>query len=138
MMMEIGIAAALALGPVASQAAQLPPAQVEFRECVKHRESRGNYKASRAEAGSSAQGAYQFLDSKWRRGLSYMVAQRLREHGYTPAKNVRERLLRTPIKRWEPIYQDIGFAAALNARGPWSGWRHWYYPGSRCNGLVAR
>jgi hypothetical protein len=39
------------------------------------------------------------------------------------------------IDTWEPIYQDVGFVAALNAKYKWSGWTHWAV-NSKCNLLV--
>ena len=142
--MAIAAAAALlALAPVPSaspmtHAAEIPASQQAFASCVAHRESHGNYKAARPEAGSSAQGRWQFLDKQWRHGLSFMVAARLRDFGMSAkaADKVRRDLQAKPIKRWAPEYQDIAFIAALNARGAWSGWRHWYLAGSKCNALV--
>ena len=142
--MAIAAAAALlALAPVPSaspmtHAAEIPASQQAFAACVSHRESHGNYRASRNEAGSSAAGRWQFLDKQWRHGLSFMVAERLREFGMSAkaADKVRRELQAKPISQWAPKYQDAAFLAALNARGPWSGWRHWYLAGSKCNALV--
>jgi len=139
-MAAAAVAALLALTPVssASHAAEIPAGQQAFAACVSARESHGNYKASRSEAGSSAAGRWQFLDKQWRRGLSYMVAERLRSFGMSAheAAVIRRHLAATRIDRWAPEYQDAAFLAALNARGPWSGWRHWYLAGSKCNALV--
>ena len=126
---ELGGKAARA-GVVASM---LSPEQERFRECVVHRESRGNPRASNPN--SSAQGKYQFLDKQWRKGLAHMVTVALREKG-VPVRGLKGDLRATPIKNWGPVLQDIAFAEVLNARGEWSGWRHWYLPGSKCNGLV--
>ena len=134
------LAAALLAAPAsndpAASAAVIPASQQAFAECVSHRESRDNYKARGSD--SSSAGRWQFLDRPWRNGLSYMVAARLREFGMTsPAsKAVRIHLQATHIAAWEPAYQDAAFVAVLNARGPWSGWKHWYLSGSRCNALV--
>ena len=142
-MAAAAIAALMALTPVSSAspmttAAQIPASQQAFAACVSHRESHGNYKAKRDEAGSSAAGRWQFLDKQWRRGLSFMVAERLRSFGMSAheAAVIRRHLAATRIDRWAPEYQDAAFLAALNARGPWSGWRHWYLAGSKCNALV--
>jgi hypothetical protein len=142
-MAAAAIAALMALTPVQSAspmitAAQIPASQQAFASCVSARESHGNYKAKRSEAGSSAAGRWQFLDKQWRRGLSYMVAERLRSFGMSTheAAVIRRHLAATRIDRWAPEYQDAAFLAALNARGPWSGWRHWYLAGSKCNALV--
>jgi hypothetical protein len=106
-------------------AARIPSEQTAFAKCISHYESRGDYKATSPH--SSASGKWQFLDKQWRRGLSFMVANRLVDYGM-PAwqrKPLIKRLQSKPIESWSPIHQDIGFVAALNAREPWSGWRHW-------------
>ena len=113
----------------------LPPQQERFRKCVAHRESRNNPRAQNKR--SSAQGTYQFLDSQWRRGLAHMVTAALRDRGVN-VKGLKRELRSTPIKRWDPLLQDVAFAEVLNARGKWSGWKHWYLAGSTCNALVVR
>jgi hypothetical protein len=135
------LAAALIVSPATSpaeHAATIPTAQRAFAACVSHRESHGNYAAKRSEAGSSAAGKWQFLDKQWRRGLSYMVAERLRAFGMSAhdAAVIRRHLAATRIDTWAPAYQDAAFVAVLNARGPWTGWRHWFLAGSKCNRLV--
>lgn len=134
------LAAALLASPVATDpaasAAVIPASQRAFADCVSNRESHGNYEARGSD--STSAGRWQFLDRQWRNGLSYMVAARLRDHGMSgPAsKKVRIHLQATHIAAWEPAYQDAAFVAVLNARGPWSGWRHWFLAGSRCNSLA--
>ena len=113
----------------------LPPQQERFRECVAHRESRGNLRAQNRN--SSAQGKYQFLDNQWRNGLAYMVTAALKDRG-VGVKGLKRELRSTPIKNWGPLLQDVAFAEVLNARGKWSGWKHWYLAGSKCNALVRR
>jgi hypothetical protein len=138
-MAEAVLAAAIALTPMsAAQAAHIPPHQQAFAACVSERESHGNYRARGDE--SSARGRWQFLDRQWRNGLAYMVAARLQHFGMSraAAKHVRIHLQSISIDRWDAVYQDIAFVSALNARGPWSGWRHWYQPGSRCNALAGK
>lgn len=138
-MAEVALMAALLASPVtdpAASAAAIPASQRAFADCVSHRESRDNYEARGSD--SSSAGRWQFLDRPWRNGLSYMVAARLREFGMsgTDSKAVRIHLQATHIAAWEPAYQDAAFVAVLNARGPWSGWRHWFLAGSRCNSLA--
>ena len=138
-MVVVALAAALLAGPAVSpavQAASIPVSQRAFAECVSQRESRGVYSARGTD--STSAGKYQFLDKQWRHGLSYMVAARLRDFGLSaPAsKRVRVHLQATHINKWEHMYQDAAFVAVLNARGPWSGWEHWYLAGSRCNALA--
>ena len=130
---------ALLASPVtdpAASAAAIPASQQAFAQCVSDRESHGNYSARGSD--SSSAGRWQFLDRPWRHGLSYMVAARLRDFGMSgPAsKKVRIHLQATHISAWEPAYQDAAFVADLNARGPWTGWKHWYLAGSRCNALA--
>jgi hypothetical protein len=121
-------------------AAVIPASQVAFAACVSHRESRDSYRSRRAEADSTAAGRWQFLDRQWRvnGGLAWMVSARLRAFGMpaAEARSVRRKLQATPIYAWSPQMQDVAFVSALNGRGPWTGWRHWYLSGSRCNVLV--
>lgn len=135
---EAVLAAALTFTPMSAvhSAAHIPASQQAFASCVSNRESHGNYRARGDE--SSARGRWQFLDLQWRRGLSYMVAERLRDHGMArqESKRVRIHLQSISIDRWEPAFQDAAFISVLNARGPWSGWKHWYLSGSRCNALA--
>lgn len=136
MVIEALLVAAMMRAEIVTKAAELPSVQQEqFRECVARRESNHNPRARNPR--SSAAGTYQFLDSKWRRGLAHMTVQRLKQHGY-PTSGLRDQLRKKPINQWPERYQHVAFAAVLNAEGPWSGWRHWHLPGSPCNRLVAR
>lgn len=130
------MAGALVLAP-SSQAADAPTSQEAFTQCVAMRESHGNPKAIGDQ--SSARGKYQFLRA-WNHGLPFMVRDRLMHFGmkFTEADALRKHLQHTPINKWSEQLQDVAFLAVLNARGPWSGWRHWYIAGSKCNGLVKR
>lgn len=118
-------------------AAAVPTSQKAYAKCVSHHESRNNYKAIGDR--SSARGRWQFLDKQWRHGLSFMVANRLVEFGMpkSKVKPLVKHLQSRSIDTWEPIYQDIGFVAALNAKHSWSGWRHWKV-NSECNKLVPK
>lgn len=111
--------------------AKLTGSQEKYRRCVAKRESNFNPKAQNPR--SSAQGTYQFLDSQWRRGLAHDVTVAIRDEGVkTPG--LKAHLRSKPIKKWDPILQDVAFTVVLNADGKrWSGARHWYYPGSPCN-----
>ena len=122
--------------PAVEAASVIPGTQQSFAYCVSHRESRGN-PAAKSRVSSSA-GKWQFLQSTWGQSLPWMIAERLRDFGMRPAqaRQIRITLQRTPIHKWDEAYQDIGFIAVLNARGPWSGWRHWHLAGSKCNRLV--
>lgn len=136
--------AATILGPVNLEpakriytAGQLPADQQPFARCVAARESGGRPDARNPN--STAQGKYQWLDRSWRHGLAHMTAWRLRDHGmrHRDALRLRQWLRDHPIAEWPEPLQDVAFAASLNARGKWSGWRHWYLAGSKCNRLAA-
>jgi hypothetical protein len=132
------LAAALTLSPmtIAHNAAVVPKDQAAFAHCVAQRESHGNYRARGDH--SSARGKYQFLDASWRRGLAYMTEKRLKSFGMktTDAKRIRLELQSKSIDRWTPVFQDVAFLAALNARGKWSGAHHWFSHNSPCNRLA--
>ena len=66
-----------------------------------------------------------------------MVANRLVDYGMPKSKTKKlvKHLQSKSIDQWEPIYQDVGFVAALNAKYHWSGWTHWAV-NSKCNELV--
>jgi hypothetical protein len=136
-------AAAVAAGPgtvtieqVQRVASHIPTQWRPFAECVSARESNHNHRSVNRSSGAA--GRWQFLPA-WRHGLPYMVTARLVAAGYPKSerKALRIRLQKTPIQKWEPIYQDVGFVAALLAPNG-QGWRHWSLPGSRCQGLVPR
>lgn len=124
-------------GHIEEAASRIPDAQQQrFADCVSHRESRNDPTAQSTI--SSSAGKWQFLQSTWGDSLPWMIAARLRHFGMSAvaAKRVRVTLQRTPIHKWDERIQDIGFVAVLNARGPWTGWRHWELTGSPCNTLV--
>ena len=136
--------AAVLIGPVTAgsvvtahatdAASQIPKRWQKFAACVSHRESHGNYRAKNRS--SSASGRWQFLDRQWRRGLSYMVRDRLIEHG-TPkahANSIQRKLAKTPIQKWAPWAQDAGFVAVITS-DEGNGWRHWAN-GGRCDRLA--
>ena len=138
--------AAVLIGPVTAgsvvtahatvAASQIPKRWQKFAACVSHRESHGNYRAKNRS--SSASGRWQFLDRQWRRGLSYMVRDRLIEHG-TPkahANSIQRKLAKTPIQKWAPWAQDAGFVAVITSDDG-MGWRHWSN-GGRCDRLAVR
>lgn len=112
------------------QAADIPAAWEPYAACVSDRESGGSYTVKNPK--SSAQGRWQFLDQSWRRGLGYMVADRLKDHGMPKpaARQIREYLHDTPIAQWPGPYQDVGFVAVVLSGGK----NHWNGPG--CNGLA--
>tara|TARA_A100001388_G_scaffold128927_2_gene95450 strand:+ start:3474 stop:3905 length:432 start_codon:yes stop_codon:yes gene_type:complete len=94
------------------------------RKCIMKRESRFDYRA--ANKSSSARGAYQFLDSKWRVSLTHML---MPEH--KDRKKEVKALRKKPIHKWSRYWQDAAFYVAWqNGKGA----KHWYYPGSNCIG----
>jgi hypothetical protein len=99
----------------------------EFRLCVIHRESRGNYRA--ANKTSSARGAYQFLDRSWRDSLVWMLLPEHRKQGL--AKEVKA-LRAKPIHTWNRYWQDAAFWTVINAKP--GNWRHWQ--GGSCDRLA--
>ena len=107
------------------RAATIPAGIRSWALCVSERESGGSYTARNPR--STAQGRWQFLDSQWRRGLSYMVADRLRDHGVPRpvARAIRVELARTPIAKWPGPYQDAGFVEVVERGGA----SHWNGPG---------
>lgn len=98
------------------------PRWEDERKCIMRRESRFNYEA--ANRSSSARGAYQFLDSQWRRSLTYML---MSEHA-DRKKEVRS-LRDKPIHKWSRYWQDAAFFTAWRHG---EGKHHWHYPGSDC------
>jgi len=91
------------------------------RKCIMWRESRHNYKA--ANKTSSARGAYQFLDKKWRDGLVWMM---LDEGGN---KKEMKALRKKPIHKWNRYYQDRAFFTAWRHG---EGKDHWSLQGKEC------
>lgn len=105
--------------------------QEGFRKCVMQRESRHNYRA--ANRVSSARGAYQFLDSKWRDGLVYMMLKESKKSDDLLNSQLKE-LFDIPIHKWNRYFQDRAFFTAMNFKGKWSGKDHWNatVPGTGC------
>lgn len=93
-----------------------------IRRCIVHRESRGNYRAVNRR--SSARGAYQFLDSQWRKSLVWML---IPEHK-DKVKEVRK-LRDKPIHHWSRYWQDAAFWVAWQ-RG--KGRSHWSLQQKEC------
>ena len=100
------------------------PKWEDERKCIMKRESHFNYRA--ANRTSSARGAYQFLDSQWRRSLTYML---MPEHA--DRKKEIKALRDKPIHKWNRYWQDAAFFTVWRHG---EGKHHWYYPGSNCIG----
>jgi hypothetical protein len=117
---------------VVREAATFPRSIVWFARCVLERESGGTL--DRRQSGvaarnpsSSASGRWQFLDTSWRRGLSFMVRDRLIRFGMpkAQAREVRLYLGARHISRWHGYWQDIGFLEVVERGGR----HHWNGPG---------
>ena len=100
------------------------PEWEDWRKCVVWRESRDNPKA--ANRRSSARGLYQFLDSQWRRSLTYMIMPEHRDQ-----RDKVKALRRKPIHKWPRYWQDAAFWTVLNDG---KGAKHWNY-GSSCTAV---
>lgn len=118
---------------VIQQAATVPAKWRGFAACVLSRESGGSLDRIQSGVGarnpsSSASGRWQFLDSSWRRGLSFMVRDRLIQFGMprAQAKQVRLYLGSRPISQWHGYWQDIGFNEVIERGGAfhWNGGSH--------------
>ena len=96
----------------------------QVRKCIQHGESRFNYRARSTV--STASGAYQFLDSKWRVSLTHMMIQESRLTSDGLINDIKA--LRTkPIQTWNRYFQDRAFYTAWdNGRGAdhWNQTRH--------------
>lgn len=127
---EALLASALYASAIDSAAVSPMP---KFSHCVAERESHHNPKARNPV--SSAQGKYQFLDRSWRKGLAFMIRDRLIQFGMPKkqAAKIRVTLVRKEIAKWPEVLQDIGHAEVLE-RG---GWFHWRY-NDRCDRLVRK
>ena len=118
-------------------AASVPKKWIGFSKCVLDRESGGTLTRKNSGEGaknprSSASGRWQFLDTHWRHGGSFMVRDRLIDHGMPKdaAQKLRKHLGKTPIHKWDGWFQDTLFNEVI-ARG---GWAHWS-GGGGCNSL---
>jgi hypothetical protein len=117
---------------VIQQAATVPPKWRGFASCVIARESGGTLDRIQSGVGarnpnSSASGRFQFLDNSWRRGLSFMVRDRLVQFGMpkAEAREVRIYLGSRPIYEWHGYWQQIGFNEVIERGGSY----HWNGPG---------
>lgn len=104
------------------------PKWKDIRHCIMDRESSFSYWA--ANPTSSARGAYQFLDSKWRQGLIWMMLDESKKTGdglQTEIKKLRKK----PIDKWSRYFQDRAFYTALRHG---KGLFHWKatVPGTHC------
>ena len=88
-----------------------------IRKCIMDRESNYNYKARNRS--SSAMGAYQFLDSKWRVSLTHMMLDEARTMSERQA--IKE-LRKYPIAKWSRYWQDRAFYTAFRHG---EGRHHW-------------
>lgn len=98
--------------------------QERWRKCIAKRESNGRYWAINPTG--SYRGAYQ-VSRALAVGMGWMIQQQLVAEG-TPkpvASAIGTQLRALPINRWSRYWQDMGFYVTLNAKGMWSGKKHW-------------
>lgn len=98
----------------------------KVRECIMQRESRHDYGARNAT--STAMGAYQFLDSRWRDSLVWMMLKESNETNDGLRDDVK-RLRDVNISKWNRYWQDRAFYTAWRFG---EGKAHWYHSGIRC------
>jgi hypothetical protein len=125
-----------AFGEQIGSAARVPKKWRPFARCVLDRESGANLENLNSGEGaknprSSASGRFQFLNSQWQHGGSFMVKDRLVTFGVpkSHASKVRKKLGRTPIHKWDGHFQQALFNEVVR-RGGWFHWRN----GDRCDG----
>lgn len=132
-MIEGIVLAAVLAAPVKPPVLPVDHATARFMSCVSHRESRG--KATAVSHTGKHRGKYQVTPDMGR-GMSWHVLPWLRSWHPQPERYARW-LRVTPVNKWPARVQDAAFVLTLHHDGKrWSGWRHWYLSGSRCNGLV--
>jgi hypothetical protein len=114
------------------KAAKVPKKWRPFAACVLKRESGGTLDKIQSGVGarnpnSSASGRWQFLNTYWQHGGSFMVRDRLIDYGMPKkeARLVRQYLGDTRINRWHGYYQDILFNEVISRGGK----HHWNGPG---------
>lgn len=98
----------------------------EVRKCIMWRESRYVYTVRNKY--SSAQGAYQFLDSKWRDSLVWMMLEESNNTNDFLRSDIRA-LRNKPIAKWSRYFQDRAFYTAWQHG---KGKAHWYHDGINC------
>ena len=115
------------------KAATVPRSIRGWASCVLDRESGGDLERTQSGAGarnpvSSASGRWQFLDTSWRRGLSFMVRDRLVQFGMpkAQAREARIWLGNHHISDWPGVLQDVGFNEVVERGGRfhWNGGSH--------------
>lgn len=104
--------------------------QERFRRCVAAREGSFTYMV-RGGSNRHYHGTYQFNDTDWRRGLSYMMQAESKATGDGLAQEAAA-LRKVPIHKWNRYWQDRAFFTALNVRGKWMGRPHWNYAPKQC------
>lgn len=136
MIAAAGLALALTVAPALNDVAPVIPVDVQtsrFMECVSFRESRNDSTA--VSRTGKHRGKYQATPAM-ARGMAWHLLPWLKTW-HADAKGYAMQLRRTPMNRWPEEMQDAAFILTLHHNGKrWSGWRHWYLAGSRCNALV--
>lgn len=114
------------------EASTVPHSLRRWAACVIDRESGGDIDRIQSGVGarnpsSSAAGRFQFLDTSWRQGLSFMVRDRLIRFGLpkAQAREIRRFLGARHIATWHGYWQQIGFLEVVHRGGSF----HWRGPG---------
>lgn len=97
--------------------------QESFRRCVAQREGRFTYDVV-GGGGGMYETTYQFNDSAWRRGLTFMMASESRRT-HDGLRAEARALIEKPMRTWGRYWADRAFYTALNFNGLWSGKHHW-------------
>lgn len=97
--------------------------QERFRLCVGQREGSFDYSVT-GGGGNQYQTTYQFHESNWRRGLTYMMASESRTTHDGLWAEARA-LVNRPMRTWGRYWVDRAFYTALNYNGIDSGRHHW-------------
>lgn len=116
---------------------QVPKVYQAFEKCVSWRESRR--KPDAVNPTGKYRGMYQ-MDHAIASGATHWIVDWLGTWHRTPKKYAAA-LRATPVNKWPRQVQTAVFVVTLNGHDKnerWSGAAHWYYSGSRCNGLVKR
>lgn len=116
---------------------EVPKVYHAFERCVSWRESRRQPDA--VNPTGKYRGMYQ-MDHAIASGATHWIVDWLGTWHSKPKKYAAQ-LRATPVDKWPRQVQTAAFVVTLDGHGErkrWSGADHWYYSGSRCNGLVKR
>lgn len=116
---------------------EVPKVYQAYEKCVSWRESRR--KPNAVNPTGKYRGMYQ-MDKSIAAGATYWIVDWLSTWHSEPKKYAAA-LRDTPVNKWPRQVQVAAFVVTLSGHDAdehWHGAAHWYYSGSRCNGLVKR